>query len=185
MLTISKIKSGKNIVLNNVPYKVLSDEHSKMGRAGAVLRTKLRNLETGAVLDKTFQGADKVEEADIEKTYAQYLYKDKDKFVFMDSSSYEQFYLSSEVVGLLADFLVEGTNVIIINFNNKPINVELPVKIKLKVAEAPPGIKGDTASGGDKLVTLETGSKITTPLFVEEGDYIIVNTEKREYVSRA
>ncbi len=185
MLTISKIKSGKNIVLNNEPYKVLNDEHSKMGRAGAVLRTKLRNLETGAVLDKTFQGADKVEEADIEKTYAQYLYKDTNSFVFMDVSSYEQFSLPIEVVGELSDFLVEEVEVNIINFNNKPINIELPVKIQLKVAEAPPGIRGDTASGGDKLVTLETGAKITTPLFINEGDSIIVNTEKKEYVSRA
>ncbi|HFC76893.1 MAG TPA: elongation factor P [Candidatus Moranbacteria bacterium] len=184
MLNISKIKSGKNIVWNNEPYKVIYDEHSKMGRAGAVLRTKLRNLETGSVLEKTFQGSDKVEEADIEKTYAQYLYKDGDNFVFMDTSSYEQFSLAKKVIGELSDFLVEETEVSIINFNNNPINIELPVKIKLKVIEAPPGIKGDTASGGDKLVTLETGAKITTPLFIEKDDIIVVNTEKKEYVSK-
>jgi len=185
MLNISKIKTGKNIVLDGEPYRVIYDEHSKMGRAGAVLRTKLRNLVTGAVLEKTFQGADKVNEADIEKTYAQFLYKENDGFVFMDSNSYEQFSLSSGVIGKLSDYLVEGTEVSIINFNDKPINIELPVKITLQVTDAPPGIKGDTASGGDKLVTLETGAKITTPLFIEEGDRIIVNTEKNEYVSRA
>ncbi|HFC36144.1 MAG TPA: elongation factor P [Candidatus Moranbacteria bacterium] len=184
MLGISKIKTGKNIVLDGEPYKVLYDEHSKMGRAGAVLRTKLRNLITGAVLEKTFQGADKVEEADVEKTFAQFLYREGDSFIFMDNSSYEQFSLSGDVIGKLKDFLVEGTEVGILNFNGAPINVELPVKIKLKVTEAPPGIKGDTASGGDKLVTLETGAKITTPLFVEKGDVIVVNTEKGEYVSR-
>ncbi len=185
MLGISKIKTGKNIVLDNEPYKVLYDEHSKMGRAGAVLRTKLRNLITGAVLEKTFQGADKVEEADVEKTFAQFLYREGDNFIFMDNSSYEQFSLAGDVIGKVKDFLVEGTEVGILNFNGNPINVELPVKIKLKVTEAPPGIKGDTASGGDKLVTLETGAKITTPLFVEKGDVIVVNTEKGEYVSRA
>ncbi len=185
MLGISKIKSGKNIVLDGEPYKVLYDEHSKMGRAGAVLRTKLKNLLTGAVLEKTFQGADKVEEADIEKTFAQFLYKEGENFVFMDSTSYDQFSLNEDVIGKLADFLVEGTEVGILNFNGAPINVELPVKIKMKVIDAPPGIKGDTASGGDKLVTLETGAKITTPLFINKGDEIVVNTEKGEYVSRA
>ena len=185
MLNISKIKAGKNIVLEGEPYKVLSDEHSKMGRAGAVLRTKLKNLITGAVLEKTFQGADKVEEADVERTYAQYLYQDGDGFAFMDSASYEQFSLPKNVIGDLANYLVEGVEVSIINFNGGPINIELPVKVELTVTDAPPGIKGDTASSGDKLVTLETGAKVTTPLFINKGDKIIVNTEKGEYVSRA
>ncbi len=184
MLSISKIKSGKNIILNGEPYKVIYDEHSKMGRAGAVLRTKLKNLKTGMVLDKTFQGADKVEEADIEKSFAQYLYKDGDNFVFMDVKSYEQFSLSSKIIGNLADFLTEGIEVAIINFENNPINMELPVKIKIKVIDSPPGVRGDTASGGDKVVTLETGAKITAPLFIKKGDVIVVNTEKKEYVSR-
>jgi len=185
MLNISKIKAGKNIVLDGEPYKVLWDEHSKTGRAGAVLRTKLKNLVTGAAWDKTFQGADKVDEADIEKTYAQYLYQDADGFAFMDSVTYDQFSLPKKVIGDLADYLVEGVEVSIINFNGNPINIELPVKVELTVTDAPPGIKGDTASSGDKLVTLETGAKITTPLFVNKGDKIIVNTEKGEYVSRA
>lgn len=185
MLNISKIKSGKNIVLEGEPFKVLWDEHSKMGRAGAVLRTKLKNLMTGAVIEKTFQGADKVEEADIEKTYAQYLYLDNDGFAFMDSTNYEQFSLSKKVIGDFSDYLVEGVEVNIINFNGNPINIELPAKVELTVTYAPPGIKGDTASSGDKLVTVETGAKFTTPLFINEGDKIIVNTEKGEYVSRA
>ncbi|KKP67942.1 MAG: Elongation factor P [Candidatus Moranbacteria bacterium GW2011_GWE1_35_17] len=185
MLNISKIKSGKNIVVEGEPYKVLYDEHSKMGRAGAVLRTKLKNLATGAVLEKTFQGADKVNEADVEKTYAQYLYQDGDGFAFMDSANYEQFSLPKKVIGDLANYLVEGVEVTIINFNGSPINIELPAKVTLTVTDAPPGIKGDTASSGDKLVTVETGAKITTPLFINEGDKIIVNTDKGEYVSRA
>ncbi|KKP57901.1 MAG: hypothetical protein UR51_C0010G0057 [Candidatus Moranbacteria bacterium GW2011_GWF1_34_10] len=141
MLNISKIKSGKNIVLEGEPFKVLWDEHSKMGRAGAVLRTKLKNLATGAVLEKTFQGADKIEEADIEKTYAQYLYQDGDGFAFMDSADYEQFSLPKKVIGDLADYLVEGVEVSIINFNGNPINIELPVKVELTVTQAPPGIR--------------------------------------------
>lgn len=184
MLNISDIKTGKNVILGGDPYKVLYHEHSKTGRAGAVLRCRLKNLATGAVLEKTFQGAEKVEEADIIKTKAQYLYHDNTGFVFMDTGSYDQFSLSDEGLGESKNFLIEGTEVSVLNFKDTPINIELPIKMKFKVTEAPPGIKGDTASGGGKTVTLETGIKITTPLFVKTGDEIIVNTEKGEYVSR-
>ncbi len=185
MLSIAEIKSGKNIILNGEPYAVFYHEHSKTGRAGAVLRTKIKNLVTGAVLEKTFQGSDKVEEAEISKSKAQYLYSEKGDFHFMDSETYDQFSLSQNIFDDAVNYLIEGTEVTVLNFNGSPINVELPVKIKLKVTEAPPGIKGDTASGGDKLVTLETGIKITVPLFIKEGDEIVINTERGEYVSRA
>lgn len=185
MIGISDIKSGKYIILNKKPFRVLSISQSSIGRGGSVLRTKLQNLVSGIVLEKTFQGADKVEEADVEKTYAQYLYQENDEFSFMDTNSYEQFSITKEFIGKLADYLVESAEITIINFNGNPITVELPIKVKLKVNEAPPEIKGNTASGGDKLVTLETGAKITTPLFIKTGDIIIVNTEKGEYVSRA
>ncbi|MFC1645043.1 elongation factor P [Patescibacteria group bacterium] len=185
MLGINEVKSGKCIVFDGEPYKVLHDEHSKTGRAGAVLRTKLKNLITGAVLDKTFQGADKLEEADISKSKAQYLYSDGDDYAFMDNESYEQFTLDKEVLSDIIGYLIEGTEVNLLNFNDDPINVELPIKMNLKVIDAPPGIKGDTASGGDKVVTLETGLKITAPLFINNDDVVVVNTEKGEYVSRA
>jgi elongation factor P len=185
MLNISEIKSGKNIVWEEIPYAVLYHEHSKTGRAGAVLRTRLKNLLTGNVLEKTFQGSEKVYEADIAKSKAQYLYKEGANYSFMDMESYEQFTLSAETLGTAVNYLVEGTEVVVLNFNGVPINIEIPVKIKLKVIEAPPGVKGNTVSTGGKMVTLETGLKISTPLFVNEGDEIIVNTEKGEYVSRA
>lgn len=184
MLNINDIKIGKGIVLSGEPYAVIFCEHSKMGRAGAVLRTKVKNLITGAILEKTFQGADKIEEAEIEKSQAQYLYKEGENYVFMDNENYDQFFLAREVLGNSSEYLIEGTEAIILNFNNNPVNIELPVKMKLKVVEAPPGIKGDTASGGDKLVKLETGLEITAPLFIKQGDEIIVNTEKGKYVSR-
>jgi elongation factor P len=186
MLSISDIKTGKSIVFNGEPYVVTYHEHSKTGRAGAVLRTKLKNLKTGAVLDKTFQGSDKVDEADMTTSKAQYLYNEGgENYFFMDSESYDQFSLPKDVIGNAPDFLVEGTDVTILNYNSTPINVQIPIKVKLKVVEAPPGIKGDTVSTGGKMVTLETGLKISTPLFVKEGDTVIVNTEKGEYVSRA
>jgi len=185
MLTISDIKTGKNIILNGEPYAVLYHEHSKTGRAGAVLRTKIKNLTNGTVLERTFQGADKISEADVNKSKAQYLYKDTGGYTFMDNNTYDQFTLSEKVLGDASNYLIEGTEVTILNFNENPINIELPIKMKLKVTEAPPGIKGDTVSSGGKLVTLETGLKINTPLFVKTGDAVIVNTETGEYVSRA
>lgn len=185
MLGISDIKSGKNILWEGQPYVVLTHEHSKTGRAGAVLRTKLKNLLNGSVLDKTFQGADKVDEADMSKTKAQYLYPEGDNYFFMDNESYDQFSLSKDVLGNAPQYLLEGTEVTVLNFNSTPVNIELPIKVTLTVVEAPPGIKGDTAGTGGKVVTLETGLKISAPLFVNEGDKVIVNTEKGEYVSRA
>jgi elongation factor P len=185
MLGISEIKTGKNISLNEEPFVVLYHEHSKTGRAGSVLRTRLKNLETGAILEKTFQGAEQVTEADIAKTKAQYMYKEGENYNFMDNESYEQFSLPEKALGNSVSYLKEGTEVSILNFNGTPINIELPVKITLKVVEAPPNIKGNTASSGGKTVVLETGLKVSTPLFIKEGDEIIVNTEKNEYVSRA
>ena len=185
MLSISDIKTGKSVVIGGEPYTVVSDEHSKMGRAGAVLRTKLKNLITGAVLEKTFQGADKVEEAEIEKSRAQYLYKEGEEYVFMDTRDYDQFSLPGDILEDASKYLIEGTEVTILNFNGNPINVELPIKMELRVIEAPPGLKGDTASGGDKVITLETGLKVTAPLFIKVGDIVVVNTEKSEYASRA
>ena len=185
MLNMSEIKTGKNILWEGQPFTVLSHEHSKTGRAGAVLRTRLKNLITGAIFDKTIQGSEKIDEADISKAKAQYLYKEGDNFVFMDNENYEQFELSKDVLGDMALYLMDGTEVTILQFNGQPINLELPVKITLTVTDAPPGIKGDSVSSGDKLVTLETGLTVTTPLFVKVGDKIIVNTEKGTYVSRA
>lgn len=185
MLNLSEIKAGKNILWEGQPYVVLTHEHSKTGRAGAVLRTKLKNLLTGAVFDKTFQGSEKVDEADMSKSKAQYLYPENDGFVFMDMESYDQFSFSKDVVGNAALYLLEGTEVTVLNFNGTPINIELPIKVTLTVVEAPPGIKGDTAGTGGKVVTMETGLKVSAPLFINEGDKLIINTEKGEYVSRA
>jgi len=185
MLTLSEIKTGKHIILNDDPYLVLYHEHSKMGRAGAVLRTKVRNLKTGASFEKTFQGADKVEEAEIIRSKSQYLYHEREEYYFMDNTSFEQFFLFKDALKDTVFYLIEGTEVDILYFHDMPINIELPVKMRMRVIEAPPGIKGDTASAGTKVVTLETGLKVTTPLFVNVDDSIVINTQTGEYVSRA
>lgn len=184
MLSLSDIKTGKTISLNNEPYLVIFHQHSKISRAGAVLRTKLRNLKTGAILDKTFQGSDKIEDAEISKTKAQYLYRESDNYFFMDNSSFEQFSLPKSVLGELTKYLIENTEATILNFNGQPINIELPIKMEFRVVEAPPNLRGNTADGGTKQVTLETGIKVNTPLFVKEGDILRINTETGEYVER-
>lgn len=185
MLNLTDIKTGRKIIWNGEPYVVMDYLHSMIGRGGAVMRTKLKNLLSGAIIDYTFQGVEKVEEAEISKSHAQYLYRDGEEYQFMDTVTYDQFSLSKKVLGDMPMYLIEGTEVSILNWNDQPINLELPVKVTLKVTDAPPGIKGDTASGGGKVVTLETGIQITTPLFVKTGDSVIVNTEKGTYVSRA
>jgi elongation factor P len=185
MLSLTEVKSGKKIILNEEPYLVVEYLHSKIGRGGAVLRTKLQNLLTANMVEHTFQGSDKIEEAEITKSHAQYLYREGANFLFMDTESYDQFEISSEVIGSGKNYLLEGTEVTMLNWNEQPINIEMPVKVTLRVTDAPPGLKGDTASGGDKVVTTETGLQITTPLFVKVDDKIIVNTETGQYVSRA
>jgi elongation factor P len=184
MLSLSKIKTGKTISLSGEPFLVMFHQHSKTGRAGAVLRTKLKNLQTGTILEKNFQGSDKVEEAEISKSKAQFLYREKDNYFFMASASYEQFSLPKSVLGNLTNYLIEGTEITILNFNDQPINIELPIKMEFRVVEAPPAIRGNTADGGTKQVTLETGIKVSTPLFIKGGDVIRVNTETGEYVER-
>lgn len=184
MLNISDIKTGKKIVLEGDPYAVLYHEHSKTGRAGAVLRTRLKNLRTGAVLERTFQGSDKVDEADVVKSKAQYLYQEGSSYAFMDMESYDQVSLSRETLAGAERYLVEGIEVTLLQFEGTPLTIELPPKVTLTVVDAPPGIKGDSVSSGDKLVKLETGLEVTTPLFVKEGDRIVVNTERGTYVSR-
>lgn len=184
-MNLNEIKTGKNIVLDGIPYAVLYHEHSKTGRAGAVLRTKIKNLTSGAVMEKTFQGSEQVKEAEISKSKAQYIYKEAQNYYFMDNETYDQFSLSEDVLGDNSEFLKEGIEIILLNFKGNPINIELPVKVKLKVSEAPPNVKGNSVSSPSKMATLETGLKINVPIFVDTGDEIIVNTQKREYVERA
>ncbi len=185
MLNLTEIKTGKKIIWNKEPHVVLESQHSMIGRGGAVVRTKLKNLLSGAIADYTFQGAEKIEEAEIFKSHAQYLYREHEVYQFMDMETYDQFSLAKNVMDNVALYLVEGTEVSILNWNGHPINLEIPVKVTLMVTDAPPDIKGDTVSGGGKIVTLETGLRITAPLFVKTGDKIIVNTERGTYVARA
>jgi elongation factor P len=185
MLSLNEIKTGKVIQINNEPFLITRTDHHKMGRGGAVLKTKLRNLITGNVLDRTFQGNDKAEEVEVEKKKANYMYKDEDNANFMDNDTYEQFIIPINQIGDKQKFLKDDTEVTVLYFDNKPVAIDLPIKIELKVVSAPPGVKGNSAGNVMKQVELETGTTINAPLFINEGDIIRVNTETGEYVERA
>ncbi|MFA5927089.1 MAG: elongation factor P [Patescibacteria group bacterium] len=185
MLSITDLKTGAKLTYENDPYVVLSYSHSKMGRGGAVVKTKLKNLRTGGVIDKTFQGADKVEEASLSKKKSTFLYSDENSAYFMDEESYDQFDISLEKIGSNINYLAENTPVDIIYFNNEAINIELPIKMNFKVTSAPPGVRGNTAGSVTKKVTIETGALVDAPLFIKEGDSIVVDTRDGSYVERA
>ncbi len=184
MLSISQVKTGQIIQLDGDPYEVLKAIHTKPGKGHAILKTKVKNLANGNVLEKTFQGADKIEETDVTESKAQYLYKDNNGFYFMNQESFEQFSLPDEIIGDKSKYLIEGTEISILNYDDKPINISLPIKIDLRVRNAPPGVKGNTADGGTKEVETETGHMVQVPLFINEGDIIKVDTRDGNYVER-
>lgn len=185
MLNFNEIKTGKVIILNNQPYIIIKTEHHKMGRGGAVLKTRCRNLIDNSILDKTFQGVEKAEKASTETKRANYLYKDENDAHFMDNESFEQFSLSLENIGDKIIFLKDDTELDVLYFNNQAVAIDLPIKMKFKVISAPPGIKGNSAGNVNKQVEIETGAKINVPMFIKENDIIIVNTETGEYSERA
>ncbi len=185
MLNFNEIKAGKVIKINNDPYVITKTEHHKMGRGGAVLKARCRNLISGNVLERTFQGAEKAEEAETETKKANFLYKDAQEAYFMDSASFEQFSLSLEEIGEKIQYLKENTEVSVLYFENKPVAIELPIKMEFKVVSAPPSVKGNSAGNVNKQVELETGATISVPLFINEGDVIRINTDTGEYTERA
>lgn len=184
MLSISEVKIGKLVQIANEPYAVIKADHHKMGRGGAVLKLKMRNLINGAVLEKTMQGNDKMEPADTEKRKANYLYKDESNAYFMDNESFEQFELPLEQLGSKIKFMKDNTDVDTLYFQGKAVTIDLPIKMDLKVISAPPGVKGNSVGNISKVVTLETGAEISAPMFVEEGDIIRINTDTEEYSER-
>lgn len=185
MLSLSEIKIGALLKIADEPYAVIKADHHKMGRGGAVLKTKLKNLLNGNVIEKTFQGNDKAEEAETETNKANYLYKTESEACFMDNESFEQFSLPLEQIGDKLKFLKEGMDVDIMYFQGNPASLKLPIKISLKVISSPPGVKGNSAGNVTKTVELETGAQINAPMFINEGDMVIINTDTEEYVSRA
>ena len=184
MLSITDLKTGTKFSLSDEPYVVLSYSQSKMGRGGSIVKVKIKNLITGATLSKTFQGAEKIGEANLTKKSASFLYADSNNANFMDMEDYEQFSIPLSQIGEQKNFLLERTETDILSYNTRPINIELPIKMKFKVVDAPPRVRGNTAGGATKSVVIETGLVIDTPLFIKEGDIIVVDTRDGKYVGR-
>ncbi|MBU0636865.1 MAG: elongation factor P [Patescibacteria group bacterium] len=185
MLNLSEIKIGQLIKIAGNPFVVIKAEHHKMGRGGAVLKTKLKNLINNNVIEKTFQGNDKAEEAITEIKQANFMYQANNEAYFMDNQSFEQFSLPIEQIGAKLKFLKQGLDVDILYFQDKPVAIKLPIKIELKVISSPPGIKGNSAGNVTKIIELETGAKINAPMFINQDDIIRINTDTGEYVERA
>ena len=184
MADTSDFRNGFTINLEDTIYSIVEFQHVKPGKGGAFVRTKLKNMYTGAVIDRTFRSGDKVNEVRVEKREMQFLYSENDFFHFMDSETYEQTQLSSETVDDAAQFLIENETVYVSMVENTPITIELPNFVELTVTHTEPGIRGDTAQGSTKPATLETGAVVSVPLFVNQGEKLKIDTRNGEYVER-
>ena len=184
MYEITDLKPGRAIRIDGEPYLVISSQFGRKSQSKANMQCKLKNLKTGAIVARNFQGSEKIEPADVGYRRVQFLYRSGDAFTFMDGSTYDQFDLSSEVVGDSALYLVEGNELDALMFEEQPIGIQLKATVDLKVTETMPGVKGDTATGGNKHATLESGPPINVPLFINEGDMVKVNTETGMYMTR-
>lgn len=183
MYSITDLKKGTLIQIDGKPYRVVDYAQKQLGRGGSIVNTKLKNLLDGSVIPKTFKGQEKIEPADVSSSKLQFLYKDGETLHFMDESSYEQFELDiSDVFG--NQFLKDGLSVTAQLYNGRVINVELPIKISLKVLSTPDVVKGDTQSTVMKQADLETGTSVQVPIFIKTGDNIIVDTRDGSYVER-
>ena len=182
-VSTAEFKKGLKIVFDGQPYTIVDFQHVKPGKGGAFVRTKLRHMKLGKVIDNTFRSGEKVELVDFEEKHMQYLYKD-DRYHFMDTDTYDQVSLSEGEVGDAREFLKENTEVDVLYIDGSPVTVELPNFVELAIEKTDPGVRGDTAQGGNKSATLETGTVIQVPLFVNEGDIVKVDTRSGEYLSR-
>ena len=183
-VSTNDLKTGMTLELDGDLWQVVHFQHVKPGKGHAFVRTKLRNLESGAVLDRTFRADEKVGLAIIERKEMQFLYDDGDSLVFMDGDTYEQIHVSNEVVGETRSFLVEGATPLVAMHEGNPIGVEVPASVVLEVTKTDPGLKGDRVSGAMKPATLQTGITVQVPLFVEEGDRVKVDTRTGGYITR-
>ncbi len=184
MVSVNDLKRGLVVKLDGELYSVIEYQHVKPARGAAFVRVKLRHVKKGSVIDRTFRGGEKVEDVKLVKRPMQYLYEEGDSLVFMDTESYEQDSIPKKAIGDALQFMKEEDIVDIAMYEGEPVTVEPPQFVVLKVTYAEPGLKGDTATNVLKPVKVETGAEVRVPLFVNEGDYIKINTQTREYVER-
>ena len=184
MYSTSEFRKGLKIELDGAPYVIVDFQHVKPGKGGAFVRTKLKNLLTGRVLDQTFRSGERVKRPDLMEREMQYLYGEGDRFCMMDNENYEQLMLTAEQVGEVRLYLTENLDVKVLFFNQQPVAVEAPTFVELEVTQTEPGVKGDTATGGTKPATLESGATVQVPLFINEGDRVRVDTRTGAYMER-
>jgi elongation factor P len=184
-ITTNDLKNGMTLNLPEGLFTVVEFQHVKPGKGGAFVRTTLKNVRTGAVLDRTFRAGEKVDQAVIDKREMQFLYRDGDDYVFMDNTSYDQIHVGRGALGAAAGFVVDGSTAVMSTYNGEIVGVELPAAVDLAVTQTEPGVQGDRVSGARKLATLETGLVVQVPLFVNTGDRVKVDTRSGEYLSRA
>lgn len=183
--SITDLKVGRVVVYGSEPCAILTNSFMRTAQRKPVMRTKLRGVMTGKVFEKTFIAGEEFDIVQIEKIRAQYMYKDEDTAYFMDTVTFDQFQMAINMIEDSIKYMKEGENCVVTSYEGKPIGIELPPKVTLLVKETTPGVKGDTAQGGTKMATLETGLVLQVPLFIDEGENIRINTETGEYVERA
>jgi elongation factor P len=179
------LKNGMGLKLDEGLFTVIEFQHVKPGKGGAFVRTKLRNVRTGAVLERTYRAAESLEQAVIDKRDMQYLYRDGDDYVFMDQSTYDQLTVARSTLGGTAEYLREGGDAVVQVYDESVVGIDLPASVELTVTETEPGVQGDRVSGARKPATLETGLVVQVPLFVNPGEVIKVDTRSGEYLTRA
>ncbi len=184
MYESSDLRKGLKIIIDGQPYIITDFQFSKPGKGQALYRCKLKNMITGYTMDRTYRSGDKFEPANLEERRMQYLYSDGEGYHFMDTKTYDQVTLTDENIGEAKNFLQDNMEVDVLFFNETPISINLPNFVQLKVVQADPGVKGDTATGATKPATLETGYTIQVPLFIEEGDILKIDTRTGQYVER-
>jgi len=184
MATTADFRNGLVIVLDGVLWTIIEFQHVKPGKGGAFVRSKLKGVLSGKVIDKTFRAGERVEEARVERNSMQYLYSSGNIYYVMDSSTYEQIPIDEGIIGEDKAYLKENMNLSVLIYQGEPIAVELPFFVELQIAATDPGVRGDTATGGTKPATLETGAVVQVPLFLNEGDTIKVDTRTNEYIER-
>jgi elongation factor P len=184
MITVTDMKKGVTVELDGELWRVLEYDHYKPGRGKAIIRTKLRNLRTGAIVSRNFLSGERVNDVRLDHRNVQYLYNDGEFYTFMDMETYEQPSLPKSRIEHVLPYLKEGTTLEFEEYEGEPIDIELPITVELEVTDAPPGYAGDTATGATKEVTLETGLKLQVPLFIKTGDVLRVDTRTGEYLTR-
>lgn len=184
MISTAEFRNGARLELDGQPYYIVEFQHVKPGKGGAFVRTKLKAYRTGNVIDRTFRSGERFEEPNLEERTMQFLYATGDAYTFMDTETFEQFTYEKGQLGENADLLKENIVAKILIYDHQPIAVELPIFIELKVVDAEPGVRGDTASGGTKPAVVETGAVIKVPLYLEVGEVIKIDSRTREYVER-